>query len=168
MIWGSKCSACYGGCGSVWFKLRLFVSVREKKGESNKASSASRLFGPKLSSACWCWNRETSCPLPLYNHTHSYTTWSTTNASTHQEKNPCAFIAYTQSKFVTKSYSQSLAILLTCFISASHLLLSTSLICLCLYQTLSIPISCLWDELSFLAPPLPSSLSCFLAPPYIH
>lgn len=51
-----------------------------------------------------------------------------------------------QSKFVTKSSSPSPPVILTCFISASHLLLSTSLICLCLYQTLSIPISCLWDE----------------------
>lgn len=65
------------------------------------------------------------------------TSLNTTNTGTHKETHVHSHA------LVTKSSSPYLAVIPTCFISASHRLLSTSLICLCLYQTLSIPISCL-------------------------
>lgn len=41
--------------------LKYYRGKKKREGDgkkSNKASSASRLFGPKLLSACWCWNEE--------------------------------------------------------------------------------------------------------------
>lgn len=155
-------SACHSSNSCLRLKFEV-VCLCPRENWCNKASSASRLFGPKLSSACWCWKREILLPLTTV-HTHTHTHWA---VQTHAcMKKPMCI--HTHTKFETKSSSPYLAVILTCFISTSHLLLSISLICLCLYQTLSIPISCFWNELSLLTPPLSSSLSCFLAPPYIH
>lgn len=91
MIRDSKCSACYSGRGSVWFKFEivcLFVSEREKK---------ERVTRPALPPGCLAPNShqpagaETENLLPLATvqpHTHKGTTHM------HTWRNPRAFITH--------------------------------------------------------------------------
>lgn len=75
----------------------MCLCVRERKRKSNKASSAFGLFGPKLSSDCWCWNGEPSAPCHCtvtHRRAYIHNKESTTNTYAHIKK---------PSKFVTKS-----------------------------------------------------------------
>lgn len=108
--------------------------------KKKEASFAFRLFGPKLSSACWCWNREPSAPchvitLPTAPHPPP----PLQEGGEGREKTPTALntnkITHKENQMQSTLSFWALAVILTTLILASYLLLSTSLIC----QKLSIP-----------------------------